>query len=82
MYFYGNFNKIKRFKKYAWEFTVCQKFRTIEDGITFFDFKIELDSYAGDHSPRFTSNMTILNHTVFEFVIYNRYHFDDPEYNN
>lgn len=60
--------------KYSFEFDFFRKIRSIEDGITFFDFIIEYDCYEGDHKPSFQIMLILLNVKIFEFMIYNINH--------
>ena len=50
------------------------KYRNYSDGITFFDFRINLDLYEGDHKPYFEVQFTLLNFMVAHFEIYNIHH--------
>jgi len=61
-------------KKYAMDFSCLHFIRKFNDGITFFDFSINLDFYEDNHNPRFSIIWIILNFKVFEFEIYNRNH--------
>ena len=66
-------------QNYAWELAGFYKFRPFSDGITFLEFQLETDWYAGDHNPRGTLALRVLNFTIFEFEIYNRNHVEDRE---
>lgn len=43
------------------EVQILAPIRRFRDGITFFDFKINLDIFEGDHNPKFKIELTILN---------------------
>ena len=64
-------------KKMKIGLSTLYKLRDYSDGITFFDFKINLDLYEDDHKPYFEIQLTVLNFMIFHFEIYNMYHLED-----
>ena len=56
MVFYG-----KLYKNTHWEIQLFSLIRDFKDGITFFEFKINLDVYESEHSPAFQVELTIFN---------------------
>lgn len=73
---------LKLNKRYAMEICFFNIYRSIEDGITFFNFKCDLDLYEADHKPSFEIDLTILNISMINLNIYNMYHVDHVEYKN
>jgi hypothetical protein len=65
------------FGPYVWELTFLNTPRAWKDGVTFFDFLINLDRYPGDHSPRLELDLVLLNVNLIEFSYHFRYHRDD-----
>lgn len=61
---------------YGWEITLFHKIRNMSDGVSIFDFKINLDRYLADHSPRFEFHLVCFNYTLFEINIYYLHHRD------
>lgn len=59
-----------------WELVLFHKLREWRDGITFFEFKINLDKYDPleyikfKYNPRLDIHLVILNYTIFEFEVY------------
>ena len=66
--------------EYFLEFTFFRKIRQFKDGITFFDFHINLDLYEADHNPKFDIFLMILNYKIFEFNIYTNTHYWDENW--
>lgn len=48
-------------KNYFLEIQLFAFIRSFKDGITFFNFNINLDRYIDDHKPSFQIELTILN---------------------
>lgn len=69
-------------KNYAWELILFYNVRLYNDGIDFFEFKVNLDYFNGDHSPKFGFFFEILNWTIIEFNIYNVNHYHEEEPSN
>ena len=67
-------NKIN--EDYAWEFSMCHKYRSLDDGLSLFEFKSDIDWYDGDHCPKADISLRLFNWTVFEFNVYNVHHAD------
>jgi len=63
-------------KNYALEFYITHLIRALSDGLTFFEFKVNLDRYYGDHCPRFEVYLILCNIMVFEARIYNINHME------
>jgi hypothetical protein len=63
-------------KNYALELYFLNFVRKFSDGVTFFELKINLDLYKGDHKPMFEVSLLVLNTIVFEFRVYNTNHVD------
>jgi len=60
-------------KKYYFEFAYLNKIRKFKDGITFFDFKINLDLYKCSHCPKFELQFEFFNCVIFSIWIYNKF---------
>jgi hypothetical protein len=56
-------------KRIYWEAQLFALIRDFKDGITFYNFKVNLDLYKDSHSPAFQIELTILN-IYFHFWIY------------
>lgn len=59
-----------------WEVILFYKLRDLKDGITFFELVVNTDFFdnsdsVGQHNPKLTFRLIILNYTIFEMVIYN-----------
>ena len=59
----------------VWEVILFYKLRELKDGITFFELVVNTDLFdnsdsVGQHNPKLTFRLIILNHTVFEIVVY------------
>ena len=67
---------IKLNKKYAFDCLFFHLRRAFKDDIDFFELKLGVDLYEGDHNPQWQFYLIILNFTIFEFVIYNMFHKD------
>jgi len=61
---------------YAWEFTLFYKYRSLDDGLSLFEFKSDIDWYNGDHCPKADICLRLFNWTIFEFNVYNIHHAD------
>jgi len=59
---------------YGFELALLNKIRKLKDGITFFEFVINQDTYLADHSPRFGINLIVFNWIIFEMNIYYLHH--------
>lgn len=70
-------NKIN--EDYAWELAMFCKYRSLDDGLSLFEFKSDIDWYDGDHCPKADISLRLFNWTIFEFNIYNVNHADDEE---
>jgi hypothetical protein len=60
----------------AWEVTLFHKLRELADGITFFELVVNTDFFGNldsidQHNPKLTFRLIVLNHTIFEVIIYN-----------
>jgi hypothetical protein len=66
-------------KKFALDFTAFHLLRSFKDGITFFEFDVNLDLYEQDHNPKFRIVLIALNFKLFEFEIYNINHVHSGE---
>ena len=58
----------------AVELTLFNKIRKFADGVDFFNVMVYTDTYKGDHTPRFTFILTILNVHIIELCCYNIHH--------
>lgn len=56
-----SYGTISKKKKIYWETQLFAFLRSFKDGVTFFDVKMNLDLYDGEHSPAFQLEITILN---------------------
>lgn len=63
------YGTISKKKKIYWEAQLFALTRNFRDGITFYNFKINLDLYKDSHSPAFQIELTILN-VYFHFWVY------------
>jgi hypothetical protein len=61
-------------KKYSFDIDLFRVIRSYKDGITFFEFIINLDLYESDHKPAFNVLLIIFNLKIIELEIYNIYH--------
>lgn len=57
----------------VFEIQVLAPTRKLKDGITFFNFKINLDLFPGDHNPKFELVVTVLN-LYNHILIHNQNH--------
>lgn len=64
----------------CFEFDWFRKIRSFKDGVSFFDFKINLDLFKGDHNPKFEILWVILNYKILEVNIYNKNHYYDEDW--
>lgn len=63
--------------KYAFEFSAFHLIRKFKDGISFIEATANLDLYEGDHNPKFTVMLLLLNFKIFEINIYSVNHCSD-----
>lgn len=68
------FSSHKLSTNYAWELTLLNPIRSLKDGITFWNFVMDVSWYKADHNPKFTLFWEILNIVIVEFDIYNVNH--------
>ena len=59
----------------VWEVILFYKLRDQKDGITFFELVVNMDLFdnsdsVGQHNPKLTFRLIVLNYTIFEVVIY------------
>ena len=59
----------------VWEVILFYKVRDLKDGITFFELVVNTDFFdnadsVDQHNPKLTFRLIVLNHTVFEIIIY------------
>jgi hypothetical protein len=60
-------------KMIFWEIQLFSLIRNFSDGITFFNFKINLDRYEDDHSPAFQIELTLFNFYSHLWIYQNNY---------
>jgi len=60
-------------KRIFWEIQLFSFVRSFKDGITFLEFKKNLDLYKDDHSPAFQIEFTILNCYNHIWIYQNNY---------
>lgn len=65
---------MKLSKDYAVDFDGLYKYRAFRDGVSFFEFEVDLSYYRGDHNPQFRVSLVVLNVMVFDFCVYNMSH--------
>lgn len=65
---------------FAWKLDFFRKIRSFKDGISFFEFNINLDLFKGDHNPKFEILVIILNFKLIEFNFYNTEHYFDEDW--
>ena len=78
-YSYGNNKMIYGFNlttEYALDFGLFYKVRNFKDGLTFFEFILNLDLYRADHNPQVRCALVIFNFTIFDITFYNVRHYD------
>ena len=63
---------------YAWELQFFQKYRDLKDGLDIFNVEMNWDKYMADHNPKFIFSLKLINIIIFEFIIYNIWHTDNP----
>jgi len=63
-------------KKWALDCGLFYKVRNFKDGITFFEFLINLDLYKRDHNPQFKLNLIVFNFIIFDIILYNSIEYD------
>jgi len=63
-------------KDYAIELSFLKMVRNFSDGISFFEFEVNLDLFEDDHKPSFDIFLMIFNCMIFQFWIYNIHHRD------
>jgi len=76
---FWRFNGFKLSKNYAIDWNFFWPIRQFKEGITFFNFDINLDLYKGDHNPKFDITLLILNYIIFEIEIYNVNHVENDD---
>lgn len=64
-------------KNYAIDIALFYLVRSFEDGITFYEFEVDLSWYKGDHNPKFEITWVFLNFMLFNLNIYNVHHVKD-----
>jgi hypothetical protein len=78
-YSYGKNNMIYGFdltKQYALDFGFLYKVRNFKDGLTFFEFILNLNLYKADHNPQIRFNLIICNFIIFDVMLYNTREYD------
>jgi len=65
---------MKLSKNYAIELSLFNIVRDFSDGISFFEFEINLDLFDEDHKPSFDIFLIIFNCMIFQLWIYNINH--------
>ena len=60
--------------EYAVDMAFCYKIRSVKDGVSFCNVKIEWDTYEADHKPSFLVQLILFNFVIFSFEIYRNYH--------
>jgi len=65
---------MKLSKNYAIELSLFNIVRDFSDGISFFEFEINLDLFEDDHKPSFDIYLMIFNCMIFQFRVYNVNH--------
>lgn len=64
------------FTDIKWEIIFLYNLRQFNDGVSFFEFKINLDLYDPlecgkyKHTPSFNIHLVIMNYTIFELDVY------------
>ncbi len=69
-------------KQFALDLCMFHKFRNFTDGISFFEFHINLDLFKADHNPKFEIFLAILNYSLIDFEIYNINHICQSQTNS
>lgn len=63
-------------KQYALDFGVLYKVRNFKDGLTFFEFILNLKLYKADHNPQIRLNLILCNFIIFDITLYNIREYD------
>ena len=61
---------------FAWEISLFHFMRKFSDGLSLFQFSLDFDWYKGDHNPKFSLMLIVINTVIIEFSIYNVNHVD------
>lgn len=61
-------------KNYAIELAFFNHIRSFFDGVTAFELALDSDFYKGDHNPKITFRLIVLNFLIFEINFYNVNH--------
>lgn len=64
-------------EKFSWELILFHKIRNWNDGLSLFDFTIDLSWFKGDHQPSYGFHLVVWNYTICEFRIYNVNHVEE-----
>ena len=68
------FGSFKVSKNYAVDWLLFHKFRNFSDGITLAEFSLNTDLYEGDHNPKTSFRIAILNVYLIQIEVYNVNH--------
>lgn len=73
------YGAISQKKRIFWETQLFANIRSWRDGITFFRFKMNLDTYKSEHTPSFQLELTILNIYNHIWIYQNNFDEDNDE---
>lgn len=65
-------------EKYALDLTLFS-FQGNTGSIQFFKLDIGYDYWKGDHNPKFSFNLELLNITIIDLMVYNMFHVEDDD---
>ena len=64
-------------KNYALDILAFVPIRSPRDGLTVQEFVVNADWYRGDHNPKLTVRLVLLNITIIDIAIYNVHHIEE-----
>jgi hypothetical protein len=65
---------LKRKVKLVWDLGFLRRLRELSDGLSIFEFNINLDLYKEDHNPKLDIHLNMFNYRIFYFEVYNVLH--------
>lgn len=61
-------------KNYAVDVGLLYLYRSLADGMSFFELEVNYSRYKGDHNPSFKTQLAICNIMILDFNMYNIHH--------
>jgi len=68
---------VKLGRDYAIDVAGLYQVRRLKDGISVIDIEVGGDWYRGDHNPKFTIRLMILNFIILDVTLYNVHHVEN-----